>query len=218
VTCNPDNKHPDANFQCTGQTPADAYICSYSSANPSEKWKDDRELNDYRSKQLIRREEVPANRYQTCKGNLNNDNPGTKDELDNQINGCHNTTNQSQKCEFYCPVGYHPEGNNLSNRKCVQNSVRKGITYPNLSVDGVKDSVVIVGGDINGRIAVEFDEIPCLDSGQIVSVKEVVRGTNGTWTVTGTFQAQTGHQAGTRKLIARTASLVCDPGYWEHGL
>jgi hypothetical protein len=68
VTC-------EVNFSCKGATPANARICSYSSANPDEPKKDDRELNKSGNKQLIKRNEVSANRYARCGGSGDNANP-----------------------------------------------------------------------------------------------------------------------------------------------
>jgi hypothetical protein len=113
ITCNADNKHSDANFRCSGQTPANAYICSYSSVDPNEAKKDDRELNQNVNKTLVGTEKG------ICKG------AGTTDAqlgyLTKQISSCNNAAKQDAKCEFYCPDGYHKEGTTAAG-KCVANS------------------------------------------------------------------------------------------------
>ena len=153
-------------------------------------------------KKLISRTEISSSRYSTCGGNVNNANPGTKDELNNQINACNNTDVQAKRCEFYCPQGRHPEGNNLSNRKCVQNSVRKGITITSMTV--------------YGGITVTYDP-DCVDAGQETTTVVTKEITGGKRTFTLKTRGKTGSEAGTREILSETVSLECykNQGYWE---
>jgi hypothetical protein len=143
-------------FSCQGTTPTNASICSYSTTGANEVKKDDRELKQNVNKKLISRSDVSASRYQRCGGNVNNSNPGTKDELNGQIDACNIGTGQNVKCEFYCPAGYHKE--TVSGVEgCYQNSVRKGITE--------------VSTGVYGGLTVTYNP-DCLDAGQTTTVTE----------------------------------------------
>jgi hypothetical protein len=121
----------DFSFQCGGTTPANAEICHYSATDSARR--DDRELNRADIEKKLIGE--PSNRCLSA----TDTSPKPNNVLHGQLSRCNNTNDPTkqttEKCEFYCPNGWHREmDGNCHPNSCAYNPVESKRTRDGRSV------------------------------------------------------------------------------------
>ncbi|MDR3169733.1 MAG: hypothetical protein LBU27_08615 [Candidatus Peribacteria bacterium] len=171
-----------------------AAVCPWEGNNTGDVKKDDRGLRQNVATTLT------GTIGRTCK-----DASSTKERINNPIDQNKSCTNsnspdpdfdQSLKCQFYCPNGWHKEGEEGASQKCVENSCGKQ-NYTRIETPGNR--------------SVTYD-VPCLDNTQNATVSTTVTIEDGKTIYTNTFMCELGEL--TEEVGSCTQeSTTCNPYY-----